>query len=615
MIPPARFIPVLSMLALSSPSAHAQRPPILDMHMHARTAAHYGPPPLPLCAPVERMPTWDQTRPIEDGLMAIGAPCKAPLLSATTDAEVLGQTVALMERYNIVGMLGGQPELVDRWMTAAPGRFIPGLDFRLDRATGTATAVGNGTPYRPMSPDSMRALHARGALKVLGEVLNMYGGIAPDDARMEPYWALAEELDIPVGIHIGPGGPGEVYFGNREYRARLQSALTLEEVLVRHPRLRVYVMHGGYPMLDDLLAVLFAHPQVYVELSMVSNVETRATFHRYLRGIVEAGYGDRVMFGSDQMVWPGLIEAAIESIEEAPFLSARQKRAIFYDNAARFLRLGPDDMARHRGARPRPRAAPLVTRVEHFFASAPDSERLFRIFRDTLGLAEVWPYQSWGGFASGGVSLGNVVFELVRWKPPAGETLRSAFAGIAFEPPGTTDALIAELRRRGIPHTRPDSNAMRNAQSVNVGWVNTGLPQLDAWNVFVCDYLARRLVADGRLRASDALARAQGGVLGVRTVNEIVLGAKDMDAALARWRKLIDDPAQESNGVFTFGAGPRIRLARAATDGITGIVIQVHSLTRAKSALAGLRMLGPASDGRVLIAPSTIGGLEIALVP
>ena len=119
--------------------------------------------------------------------------------------------------------------------------------------------------------------------------------------------------------------------------------------VVRHPRLRVYIMHGGYPMLDDLLALLFSHPQVYLELSMAANVETRAAYYRFLRGIVEAGYGDRVMFGSDQMVWPKLIDAAVKSLEEAPFLTAAQKRDIFYNNAARFLRLSDGEIARHHG--------------------------------------------------------------------------------------------------------------------------------------------------------------------------------------------------------------------------------------------------------------------------
>jgi predicted TIM-barrel fold metal-dependent hydrolase len=75
--------------------------------------------------------------------------------------------------------------------------------------------------------------------------------------------------------------------------------------------------------------------------------EPRAAFYRYLQEIVEAGYGDRVMFGSDQMIWPGIIEPSIEAIEQAPFLTPEQKRDILYNNAARFLRLGKEEIARH----------------------------------------------------------------------------------------------------------------------------------------------------------------------------------------------------------------------------------------------------------------------------
>lgn len=160
---------------------------------------------------------------------------------------------------------------------------------------------------------------------------------------------MAEELDIPVGIHIGTGPPGVIYLGAPGYRARLHSALTLEEVLVRHPGLRVYIMHAGYPLLDDLLAVLYAHPQVYVDVGVIVFTQPRAAFYRYLRGIVEAGFVNRVMFGSDHMVWPGVLERAIAVIEEAPFLSQEQKRDILYNNAVRFLRLGEEEVARHHG--------------------------------------------------------------------------------------------------------------------------------------------------------------------------------------------------------------------------------------------------------------------------
>jgi uncharacterized protein len=65
----------------------------------------------------------------------------------------------------------------------------------------------------------------------------------------------------------------------------------------------------------------------------------RAEFHTYLRRLVESGFGKRIMFGSDQMLWPQAIGWAIENVESAPFLTAERKRDIFYNNAVRFFRL------------------------------------------------------------------------------------------------------------------------------------------------------------------------------------------------------------------------------------------------------------------------------------
>jgi hypothetical protein len=126
-----------------------------------------------------------------------------------TDEALMNETIEAMERLNIVGVLSGeQPERIAAWMAAAPGRFIPGLVLRF------------GPAGADFPTDSLRSLHAAGRLAVLGEVINQYAGIAPDDERMEAYWALAEELDIPVGIHVGPGPPGAIYLGSAGYRAR-----------------------------------------------------------------------------------------------------------------------------------------------------------------------------------------------------------------------------------------------------------------------------------------------------------------------------------------------------------------------------------------------------------
>lgn len=320
-------------------TAPAARLPIIDMHLHAREADYAGPNPPPMCAPFLMMPRWDISRTGPGDVVFNGEPCPAPIFPARTTEQARSETMAIMEKRNIIGMVSGAPSLVATYKAIAPERVITGFDLRVtsDRASGK----------RPPSIAELRALHARGGLQVLGEVMAQYEGVTPDDRRLAPYWALAEELDIPVGIHIGAGGPGDPYFGAPGYRARNSSALGLEEVLVRHPKLRVYVMHAGYPLLEDMRALMFAHPQVYVDVSSIVYVEPRPAFYRYLQGLVEAGFGDRILFGSDQMIWPGVIEPAIESIERAPFLSPAQKRDIFYNNAARFLRLTPAQIARH----------------------------------------------------------------------------------------------------------------------------------------------------------------------------------------------------------------------------------------------------------------------------
>lgn len=324
----------LLVLAAAPASARA-RPPIIDMHLHAMAASDQGPPPVALCSPIPGFDAWDQRRPYAEQFLEWlkNPPCPDPIWSPRTDEALREGTLAVMERLNVIGVLSGDPDRVEAWRRARPERFLSGLSFRLQPE---------------LTVERLRALHRSGRLDVLGEVTTQYAGIAPDDPRLEPFWAMAETLDIPVGIHVGTGPPGAIYLGTTGYRARLHSALTMEDVLVRHPRLRVYLMHAGYPMIDDLLTLLYAHPQVHVDVGAIAFTQPRAAFHRYLQRIVEAGFESRILFGSDQMVWPEAIERSVRAIEEAPFLSDRQKRAILYDNAARFLRLTPEQRAAHR---------------------------------------------------------------------------------------------------------------------------------------------------------------------------------------------------------------------------------------------------------------------------
>ncbi len=188
------------------------------------------------------------------------------------------------------------------------------------------------------SVDELRKLHEAGDLDVIGEVAPNYNGQVPTDPVLAPFFDVAEELNVPMAYHMFPGGPpGGAYIMYPKTRAHQGKPLQMEEILLSHPNMRIYIMHAGWPYLEDMKALMYAHPQVYVDTGVIAWILTRAEFHRYIRGLVEAGFGKRIMFGSDQMVWPETITDSIEAINSMDFLTVEQKADILYHNAARFM--------------------------------------------------------------------------------------------------------------------------------------------------------------------------------------------------------------------------------------------------------------------------------------
>jgi len=299
--------PLAAGVARAEPGAEAYAGPVIDAHVHAFEWDRYGSPPPP-------------------------NPATGVVPEARSDEAAARASLAELERLRVVkAVASGPAERVAAWRALDPDRFVPGL---------YADTADDLPP-----PDALRALVASGRLAVLGELAPQYAGGTLADPEWEPYLALAEELGVPVAVHTGVGPPGTAY---REpgFRSVLGRPSHLEDVLVRHPRLRVYLMHAGMPWLEETLALLHLFPQLHVDVAVVDWVLPRAQFHAYLKALVEAGFEDRILFGSDQMIWPDAIARAIEGVDSAPFLTAAQKRKIFHDNAARFFALGPPAAAR-----------------------------------------------------------------------------------------------------------------------------------------------------------------------------------------------------------------------------------------------------------------------------
>ncbi|MEN8376436.1 MAG: amidohydrolase family protein [Gemmatimonadota bacterium] len=292
----------------SAQSAGA-RPPVIDVHLHAPMSS----------GPVEEFAASLQSR--------------------------LDSMDSLNVRFAV---LNGVPDVLFAWTPEVERRIgvLPSLLFPC--VNGLAVMWGrpcfeNGEDWPDL--DRLRGDIESGRVKALGEIATQFLGLTPSDPALEPYLALAEEYDLPVFIHMGPGVPGTNYGGGigdlavPDYRATAGNPLLLEEALLRHPGLRVAVMHAGWPLADEMVFMLHQHPQVYAEVGLLQYTELfpRAEYHSFLRRLVQAGFGDRILFGSD-----GRLSEGIDAIIEADFLNEQQKKDILCNNAARFLRLDED---------------------------------------------------------------------------------------------------------------------------------------------------------------------------------------------------------------------------------------------------------------------------------
>jgi uncharacterized protein len=308
---------MLTALSFASPAHGESMCPKIDVHQHAHSVRVYTVNPLGPNKELRVLCVNDRV------------PCANAPSQFVTDEQVLQGTLEYMRRYDIVRAYVSTDDerQLQKWVEAAPERFVAGISF---------DDPGSAPPI-----DKLREAFGRMEYGLLGEVGSQYAGLPPNHPALEPYFRLAEELDLPVSIHtegIGARVPS--------FRVAAGDPLLLEEVLVAHPSLRVYVENAGYPFGDQMIAMLYMYPRLYADLSTIAWLVPREAFHDYLRRLTRAGFADRLMFGSDQMAWPETIGMAVEAIESADFLTAEEKCNIFFNNAVRFFRLDGEALRR-----------------------------------------------------------------------------------------------------------------------------------------------------------------------------------------------------------------------------------------------------------------------------
>ncbi len=264
------------------------------------------------------------------------------------DASYRTDVIAEMDQFNFTKSVLhiNEPSDLEDWVDAAPGRFLAGPAFPCWKTESgePASCDWDGTDWPDL--DWMRSNYESGRMKVMGEMLFVYAGVAPDDPRMAPYWALAEEMNIPVAVHINrgppPDSPSRPTGCCPDYDADLGNPALLRPVLEEYPGLKIWLQHAGFPalsMLDDIdyldetYALLKDYPNVFVDMTALNAAIPAPIHETAVRQFVERGFEDRIMLGTDN--WEA--GPIIERYASFEFLSDEQRRAIFHDNAARFF--------------------------------------------------------------------------------------------------------------------------------------------------------------------------------------------------------------------------------------------------------------------------------------
>ena len=211
--------------------------------------------------------------------------------------------------------------------------------------------------------------------------------------------------------------------------------------------------------------------------------------------------------------------------------------------------------------------------------------------------------RQYSGFASGGVSAGNVNLEALVFNPARIDT-PSKIIGIAFEPEGSTEQILAALDQRDIVHSQPEPFEMGSGEKKPKLWTTMRLPDmLPGSLIFFCEYHFYN-VSKRRESLDKKLENIQGGPTGLVKLDEIVIKIKDMTSALTRWQSLLSPHPMTEDHLFAVGKGPAIRFVKGDSDCVSSLKFKVRSLNQARDFLAQKGILGEVDATKIKTDPS-----------
>jgi len=288
-------------------------------------------------------------------LQDIFGPRIAPLLGITAEElYVMKTTLNAAELRNAIKPF--MPNI--RKMTSTTDEFVKLLDkmgvekaviFNLDEETPSGIAGLPNDYYAEIvkkHPDKFvgfAGIDPLKRMKAVREIRRSYDlglrgvavrpfmfGIPPHHAKMYPIYSTCVELDIPIWFHLSIN-----YSTNN---MEVERPIYLDIVAQDFPVLKIIAGHGGWPWVNELVAVAWRNPNIYIDIAsyLPKYIGMKGTGWEQLIHFGNSVLQDRILFGSTWLFMGMSIKQLADGVMELP-LKEEVKRKWLYENAARLL--------------------------------------------------------------------------------------------------------------------------------------------------------------------------------------------------------------------------------------------------------------------------------------
>ncbi|MHA1193800.1 MAG: amidohydrolase family protein, partial [Promethearchaeota archaeon] len=154
--------------------------------------------------------------------------------------------------------------------------------------------------------------------------------IPPTHAKMYPIYSTCVELDIPIWFHLSIN-----YSTNSmEY----EKPVYLDVVAQDFPELKMIAGHGGWPWVNELIAVAWRNPNIYIDIAsyIPKYLGMKGTGWEQLIHFGNSVLQDKILFGSTWLFMGMSIKQLADGIMKLP-LKEEVKRKWLHDNAAKLF--------------------------------------------------------------------------------------------------------------------------------------------------------------------------------------------------------------------------------------------------------------------------------------